>query len=96
VGATNASGQITAAYWNAGEYVGLDLIPAPGSGRLLIVSDTDMWATTTATYTPLNDNGIFALNGTTFVPEPILLLQQATGVGVLVLLAWRRRRARDV
>jgi hypothetical protein len=54
-----------------------------------------MWASTTATYTPLNDNGTFALNGTAFVPEPTLLLQQVAGVGVLVLLSWRRRRASD-
>jgi hypothetical protein len=87
VGATNASGQITAAYWNRGDY-------AAGAGRLLIVSDTDMWATTTATYAPLNDNGIFALNSTRFVPEPSLLLLQAAGLGVLGLLAWRRRRCR--
>jgi hypothetical protein len=57
-----------------------------------------MWATTNANYAPLNDNGTFALNGTRFtvVPEPSLLLQQAAGVGMLVFLAWRRRRASNV
>ena len=59
VGATNGSGQITAAFWNRGDY-------APGAGRLLIVADVDMWATTNAIYAPLNDNGVFALNGTAF------------------------------
>jgi hypothetical protein len=87
-GATNGSGQITAAFWNPGDY-------APGAGRLLIIADVDMWATTNANYAPLNDNGTFALNGTQFVvvPEPFLLLQQAAGVGMLAFLAWRRRRA---
>ncbi len=84
-GATNGSGQITAAYWNRGDY-------APGAGRLLIIADVDMWATTNATYAPLNDNGIFALNGTAFVPEPGALWQLGSGIGLLALLSGRRRR----
>ncbi len=85
--ATNGSGQITAAYWNRGDY-------APGVGRLLIIADVDMWATTNASYAPLNDNGIFALNGTQFtvVPEPGALWQLGSGIGLLALLSGRRRR----
>ncbi len=86
-GATNGSGQITAAFWNRGDY-------APGAGRLLIIADVDMWATTNATYAPLNDNGTFALNGTRFavVPEPGALWQLGSGIGLLALLAGRRQR----
>ncbi len=63
VAAMNASGQVTAAYWNENEY-------APGAGRLLIVSDVDMITNLNATYGPLNDNGIFALNGVAHVVCP--------------------------
>ncbi len=81
IGGTNASGQITSAYWSAGEY-------ALGAGALFIIADVDMISTTTgcgdplgcgASYSPLNDNGIYALNtfsflqsngGTPPVPEP--------------------------
>jgi hypothetical protein len=86
-GATNGSGQITAAYWNRGDY-------ALGAGRLLIIADVDMWATTNATYAPLNDNGTFALNGThfTLLPEPGALWQLGPGIGLLALLSGRRRR----
>jgi len=55
VGATNASGQVTAAFWHAGEY-------APGAGRLLIFGDVDMMSSMTSTFAPLNDNGTVALN----------------------------------
>lgn len=59
-GATNADGQITAAYWDENDY-------APGAGRLLIIADVDMWADSSAIYSPPNANGTFALNGTAFV-----------------------------
>lgn len=61
---TNTLGQITSAFWNRGDY-------APGAGRMLIVADVDMWSSYgTATYYPLNNNGIFALNGTAFIVNP--------------------------
>ena len=53
---TNADGQPTVACFAPGAY-------AAGSGRLLIINDVDSW-TTQATFSPLNANGIFALNGT--------------------------------
>jgi hypothetical protein len=59
VGAKNAEGEVTAAYWDEGEF-------APGAGRLVIIADIDMIASE-ATYTPLNDNGIFALNAMAFL-----------------------------
>ena len=87
VGATNAESEITVAYWEAGDY-------APGAGRLVIVGDVDMFANTTATYDPLNDNGIFALNATAFaVPEPAFGLTLGAGASLLALVAARRRRA---
>ncbi len=60
VASINASGEATAAIWNAGEF-------APTAGRLLIVADVDMVSSATATYeAPLNDNARFALNGIAF------------------------------
>jgi len=56
---TNGSGQVTAACWAPGAY-------AAGAGAMIIVADVDTW-TTQATYSPLNSNGIFALNGTAYI-----------------------------
>ncbi|AZP12993.1 PEP-CTERM sorting domain-containing protein [Undibacterium parvum] len=97
VGGRNASNQVTSAYWHAGEY-------AAGAGSLFIIADIDMIATTSAcgspvcgaSYAPLNDNGIYALNTFSFlqansgskVPEPGSI---ALFGGALVLLALRRR-----
>ena len=87
IAATNSAGEVTAAYWDYGRY-------APGAGRLLILSDVDMWATTRAIYGPLNANGTFALNGTAIAaPEPALGALVATGGMMLAGLA-RRRRSR--
>ncbi len=58
-GAVNAAGEITAAVWDAGDY-------APGAGRMVIVADVNMIAAAEASYAPLDDNGIFALNGVAF------------------------------
>lgn len=63
IGGVNASGQITSAYWAAGEY-------AAGAGSLFIIADVDMIATTSncglpvcgGDYTNLNDNAIYGLN----------------------------------
>ncbi len=68
---TNAIGQVTSAYWAAGEY-------ATGSGALFIIADVDMIATTFegsqlngaeygTTLTDLNDNAIYALNTFSFL-----------------------------
>ena len=103
VGGTNTEGQITSAFWSAGEY-------APGAGALFIVADIDMIATTTAcglpicgaSYTPLNDNGVYALNTFSFletnsgttppVPEPETYALMAAGLAVLSYVARRKRR----
>lgn len=101
IGGTNADGQITSAYWKAGEY-------APGAGALFIVADIDMIATTTAcgqpvcggSYAPLNDNGIYALNtfsflqsngGTPPIPEPETYALMLGGLGVVGWMARRRK-----
>ena len=62
VASVNSAGQVTAAVWNAGQY-------QPGAGQLLIVADIDMWSTAygTVSYSPLNNNGQFALNGMAFI-----------------------------
>ena len=101
IGGINMEGQITSAYWAAGEY-------APGSGSMFVVADIDMIATTTAcglpvcgaSYAPLNDNGIYALNtfsflqgtgGTPPVPEPQTYALMLGGLGLVGLIARRRQ-----
>jgi len=105
IGGTNVEGQITSAFWAAGEY-------AAGAGSLFIVADIDMIATTTpatygsclspvcgADYDTLNDNAIYALNtfsflrenGGTSVPEATSMYLFA--FGLLGLLGAVRRKA---
>ncbi|HEX5372060.1 MAG TPA: PEP-CTERM sorting domain-containing protein [Aquabacterium sp.] len=101
VGGTNADGQVTSAYWKAGEY-------APGAGALFIIADIDMIATTTAcglavcgaSFAPLNDNGIYALNTFSFlqsqggsppVPEPEAYALMLAGLAVVLGIRSRRR-----
>jgi len=70
VGGTNVEGQITSAYWAAGEY-------AAGAGSLFVIADIDMIATTTACglplcgadYGTLNDNAIYSLNTFSFLKD---------------------------
>ena len=102
VGGVNAGGQITSAYWKAGEY-------AAGAGALFIIADIDMIATTTACgqpvcgggYAPLNDNGIYALNtfsflqsngGTPPIPEPETYALMLAGLGLMGWMVRRRQR----
>ena len=101
IGGTNAEGQITSAYWKAGEY-------AAGAGSLFIIADIDMISTTTAcgqpvcggSYAPLNDNGIYALNtfsflqsngGTPPIPEPETYALMLGGLGIVGWMARRRK-----
>ncbi len=55
--ATNAAGQITAAFWERDAF-------GPGTGKMIIVTDVNSIGdfAGTAQYFPLNDNGRFALN----------------------------------
>ena len=100
VGGVNLDGEITSAFWKAGEY-------AVGAGALFIVADIDMVATTTcgnttcgATHAPLNDNGIYALNTFSFlqensgapVPEPGTYATLLGGLGVIGFVTRRQRR----
>ncbi|MFL6660521.1 MAG: PEP-CTERM sorting domain-containing protein [Massilia sp.] len=103
VGGTNATGEITSAYWAAGEY-------AVGAGALFISADVDMIATTDGVCGPscgahygtgglaggMDDNAIYALNTFSFlesnggtVPEPSGVLLAATA---LLLIVMRRRK----
>jgi hypothetical protein len=99
IGAVNAEGQITVAYWLAGEY-------APGAGALFVLGDVDMLSSAGgAVYPPdggANDKGRFGLNlfalgaqpgGETIpqVPEPGTIALVAGGLVVLGL-RWRRKR----
>jgi hypothetical protein len=54
VGATDGSGNVTAAYWPKGTF-------CPTCGALVMEGDIDVWATG-ATFSPLNANGQFSLN----------------------------------
>lgn len=104
VGGTNVNGEITSAYWAAGEY-------AVGAGALFISADVDMIATTDGLCGPLcgahygtgglgggmDDNAIYALNTFSFlqsnggsVPEPSGILLAVTA---LFLTGLRRRKA---
>jgi hypothetical protein len=101
VAGRNVDGQVTSAFWRAGEF-------APGAGALFINADIDMVASTSlcglpvcgATYSPLNSNGIFALNtfafiqnagGTPPIPEPGTYALFALGLAA-VLTSVRRRQ----
>lgn len=105
VAGRNTAGQVTSAYWSAGQF-------APGAGALFINADIDMIATTTlcgqpvcgANYDPLNSNGIFALNtfafiqeqgGTPPIPEPATYALFALGLAAVLAGTRRRRRRPD-
>ncbi|MFC4701918.1 hypothetical protein ACFO4O_17365 [Glaciecola siphonariae] len=86
---TNAENQVIAAAWGAGQY-------AAGAGSLIVVADIDMF-TTQADFSPLNDNGIFALNAFAFlatsenpidVPAPAGILI----MGLAITVMWVRRK----
>lgn len=87
VAGVNEQGNIIAAIWRPGQY-------APGAGSLVIVADVDVF-TTQATFTPLDDNGIFTLNTFAFLatadPIPAPATLALFGFGVLGLARLRRR-----
>jgi hypothetical protein len=89
------SSQVFSAYWQAGQY-------APGAGALVIVADVDAFSSFTATYNPLDANGIFALNSTALafgfgaVPEPTTVSLMGfglAGIGLGRRLSRSRARA---
>jgi hypothetical protein len=104
IGGVNGNGEITSAYWAAGEY-------AVGAGAMFISADVDMIATTDGNCGPscgahygtggllggMDDNAIYALNTFSFlqsnggtVPEPSGILLAMTA---LFLIVARRRKA---
>ncbi len=96
VAGTNTAGQVTVAYWAKGAF-------APGSGALILFSDVDMisnWQQNP--YSPLNNNGILALNtmawlteGAQAIPEPSTFVLMGLGGAALILIGLRRRSARS-
>ena len=97
IGAVNAEGEITAAYWLPGEYV-------PGAGALFVLGDVDMLTGESggAVYPPdgsANDKGRFGLNlfalaatedtAVPQIPEPATIGLLASGL----LLLYLRRKA---
>ena len=92
----NDCGETTGAYWMDGAF-------GPGSGRLIVVTDVDMFSGAGfATYaTPTNDNGRFALNAFDLltapapqsVPEPGTLPLLFTAAGMLLYGRARLRGA---
>ena len=73
---TNASGQPTAVCFAAGAY-------APGAGAMLITGDVDMFSSYgTATYSPPDANGIFALNATAWMASQLVLGIQPVSISV--------------
>ena len=94
IGSTNAEGQVTSAYWAPGAF-------GAGDGALVILADVDMISSAygNVSYSPLNGNGIFALNTTAFltssaVPEPFAWTMMLAGfamVGGMMRLSNRKR-----
>lgn len=98
VGGRNVEGQVTSAYWRAGEY-------APGAGSLFIIADIDMIATTTdcglavcgADYLAMNSNAIYALNTFSFLqstggnPVPVPGTLVLAGSALLLLRGLQRK-----
>jgi hypothetical protein len=97
VAGRNVEGEVTSAYWKAGEY-------APGAGALFIVADIDMISTTTfcglavcgADYTAMNSNARYALNTFSFLQEnggtPVPTPGTLVLAGSALLLLGRMRR----
>ena len=81
VGRNNTTpSQVISAYWQPGQY-------SPGAGALVIVADIDTFSNQTATYSPLNADGIFALNTTALaagvVPEPTTVSLMGFGLAAI-------------
>ena len=98
VAGRNAEGEVTSAYWKAGEY-------AAGAGALFIVADIDMIASTAACglsvcgadYTGMNSNARYALNTFSFLQknggDPVPAPGTLVLAGSALLLLGRMRRA---